>query len=129
MPDNIRSSLERNLNTALASDISPPAVLQHVYEGADVTNFCSFYFSWYSRCTTKVCRKHDLYLVLSEQSIQGTGAPPNEHPFTLYRDGKSVTHHWQMLPYISKDLKTHQDVYHNLCVAFEELFSWIENKV
>lgn len=62
-------------------------------------------------------------------SPQGTDAPADAHPLTLCREGTSVTNHWQMVPYPSKDHRRYPDEYKNLCACLEELFSWVETKV
>lgn len=47
----------------------------------------------------------------------------------MSRVGPSRTNHAQMIPYISRDMKTHQDIYNALKGALADLFAWLEEKV
>jgi hypothetical protein len=47
----------------------------------------------------------------------------------LVRDDVSRTNHAQTLPYPSRDILEHQQVYDNIVEAFEELFQWIDEVV
>ncbi|KAG1807916.1 hypothetical protein EV424DRAFT_1543641 [Suillus variegatus] len=45
----------------------------------------------------------------------------------MARVGVSRTNHTQCLPYASKDILEHQQVYNNVLATFSELFEWLEN--
>lgn len=41
----------------------------------------------------------------------------------------SRTNHTQCLPYASKDILEHQELYNNVQATFSELFEWLEHVV
>ncbi|KAG1898724.1 uncharacterized protein F5891DRAFT_913685, partial [Suillus fuscotomentosus] len=57
----------------------------------------------------------------------GAGARTHIHPHEMARVGVSRTNHTQCLPYASKDILEHQQVYNNVLATFSELFEWLEH--
>jgi hypothetical protein len=61
--------------------------------------------------------------------MQGDDAPNNIHPHYLAREDVSRTNHTQTLPYPSRDILEHSQLYGNILEAFGELFEWIDQVV
>ncbi|KIK35671.1 hypothetical protein CY34DRAFT_95687 [Suillus luteus UH-Slu-Lm8-n1] len=60
-------------------------------------------------------------------STTGAGAPTHIHPHEMTRVDVSRTNHTQCLPYASKDILEHQELYNNVQATFSELFEWLEH--
>ena len=61
--------------------------------------------------------------------LQGNGAPTDVHPHNLRVAGASRTNYSQLLPYPSREMVEHADLYRRLMTNFGDLFEWIENAV
>jgi hypothetical protein len=61
--------------------------------------------------------------------VQGGNAPNDIHPHYLTREDVSRTNHTQTLPYPSRDILEHEQLYGNILQAFGELFEWIDEVV
>ncbi|KAG1845945.1 hypothetical protein C8R48DRAFT_546547, partial [Suillus tomentosus] len=59
-------------------------------------------------------------------STVGDNAPTHIHPYDMVRADVSRTNHMQCLPYPSRDILEHQELYNNILTTFGELFEWIE---
>ncbi|KAG2339465.1 hypothetical protein BDR05DRAFT_891659, partial [Suillus weaverae] len=57
----------------------------------------------------------------------GAGAPTHIHLHEMARVDVSQTNHTQCLPYASKDIIEHQELYNNVQATFSELFEWLEH--
>lgn len=51
------------------------------------------------------------------------------HPKQIVRADNSRTNYAQMLPYVSLDIRKHEDVYHNIGSIFGDMFQWISQQV
>ncbi|KAI9058422.1 hypothetical protein FKP32DRAFT_1680827 [Trametes sanguinea] len=112
LPDYIREALELQLETALGGDDSNPFLRDIQDPKESGQEFSCLHFAFWSRNAT-----------------QGHNVPRDLHPMTLKQSVKSRTNHHQMMPYLSKELILNQEVYNNLCDAFEDLFIWLERKL
>ncbi|KAI0702139.1 hypothetical protein C8Q76DRAFT_597751, partial [Earliella scabrosa] len=75
--------------------------------------FAGLHFSYYSRYSTK-----------------GHDAPPDVHPLYLRRANTTRSNDTQGgPPYLTKECRIHQREYNNLCVALDEVFEWIQNRM
>ncbi|KAG1836799.1 hypothetical protein DFJ58DRAFT_846782 [Suillus subalutaceus] len=59
----------------------------------------------------------------------GDNAPTHIHPHDMARLDVSRTNYSQHLPYPSRDVLQHQQLYRNIQSSFEELFQWIEQVI
>ncbi|KAG2028614.1 hypothetical protein BDR03DRAFT_838341, partial [Suillus americanus] len=104
LPHHIRSLLEVNLLAALGN----PNLLQGMDSSLPSGQpFQAMHLSWYNRhCTS------------------GHDAPPYAQPWLLEKEGIR-TNYSQMIPYISKDLQQHQQIYGTLTRVYTQLFEWV----
>ncbi|KAH9911409.1 uncharacterized protein B0H18DRAFT_850105, partial [Fomitopsis serialis] len=79
--------------------------------GGDQT-FEVLHFSWYNRHCT-----------------QGNTAPSNVPPAMLTRPNGLKINYGQMLPYMSKDMAAHEDIYRSLRNVLGDVFEWLDNKL
>ncbi|KAG1719211.1 hypothetical protein EDD22DRAFT_791784, partial [Suillus occidentalis] len=63
----------------------------------------------------------------SDDAPEGADAPTHIHPHEMARVDVTRTNHTQCLPYASKDILEHQQLYSNVLAAFGELFEWLEH--
>jgi hypothetical protein len=61
--------------------------------------------------------------------LQGDNAPTDVHPHNLRVAGASRTNYSQFLPYPSREMVEHADLYRAMITNFGDLFEWIENVV
>ena len=80
-------------------------VQTHVHSGSFLGNLCQYIFS------------------------QGNGAPDNVQPAMLKRAGCSRTNHHQFIPYMSKDITDHAQVYQLVKKILRDVFDWLAEKV
>ncbi|KAG1738831.1 uncharacterized protein EDB91DRAFT_1248992 [Suillus paluster] len=59
-------------------------------------------------------------------STVGDNAPTHIHPHNMVRVDIGRTNHMQCLPYPSRDILEHQELYNNILTTFGKLFEWIE---
>ncbi|KAJ3015543.1 hypothetical protein NUW54_g1012 [Trametes sanguinea] len=112
LPDYIREALELQLETALGGDDSNRFLCDIQDWKESGQEFSCLHFAFWSRNAT-----------------QGHNVLRDLHPMTLKQSMKSHTNHHQMMPYLSKELILNQEVYNNLCNAFEDPFIWLERKL
>ncbi|KIK46550.1 hypothetical protein CY34DRAFT_75775 [Suillus luteus UH-Slu-Lm8-n1] len=67
------------------------------------------------------------FSIWNRYSTTGADAPTHIHPHEMARVDVSRTNHTQCLPYASKDILEHQQLYSNVLAAFGELFEWLEH--
>ncbi|KAG0693972.1 hypothetical protein DFH29DRAFT_774814, partial [Suillus ampliporus] len=79
-----------------------------------------------SACTSLFGIDTQLWWHDNDIADQGDDAPTHIHPHDMARVDVSRTNHTQCLPYTSKDILEHQQLYSNILAAFGELFEWIE---
>ncbi|KAG2086754.1 uncharacterized protein F5147DRAFT_588409 [Suillus discolor] len=76
---------------------------------------------------TLLCPFQCLHFSLwNRYSTVGDNAPTHIHPYDMVRADVSHTNHMQCLPYPSRDILEHQELYNNILTTFGELFEWIE---
>ncbi|KAG0692427.1 hypothetical protein DFH29DRAFT_768435, partial [Suillus ampliporus] len=66
------------------------------------------------------------FSIWNRYSTVGDDVPTHIHPHDMARVDVSRTNHTQCLPYASKDILEHQQLYSNILAAFGELFEWLE---
>ena len=72
----------------------------------------------------------DLFLEIHVNTfLQGNGAPDNVQPAMLKRAGCSRTNHHQFIPYMSKDITDHAQVYQLVKKILRDVFDWLAEKV
>ena len=54
---------------------------------------------------------------------------PDIHPYHLVREDVTHMNTTQALPYPSRDILEHQQLYSNILDAFSDLFKWIDDAV
>ena len=59
---------------------------------------------------------------------QGIEAPIDVQPWLLEKEGM-CTNHGQIIPYISKDLQDHQQIYGTIARVYADLFEWVRQMV
>ncbi|PIL34484.1 hypothetical protein GSI_03261 [Ganoderma sinense ZZ0214-1] len=111
MPPELRESLEQNIEICLGGTSDKP-VLENIRTPQDMADFITIHFQHYAR-----------------MGLKGTDAPQNVHPWFLERAKASKTNYRQMLPYESREMLDHYEEYDALCVALEQVFSWIDQKL
>ncbi|KAG2121040.1 uncharacterized protein F5147DRAFT_562829 [Suillus discolor] len=78
----------------------------------DVLPFHCAHFTWYNRYTTP-----------------GDNAPTDVHPHNLRVARASCTNYSQFLPYPSREMVEHADLYRGMIANFGDLFEWIKNMI
>jgi hypothetical protein len=59
---------------------------------------------------------------------QGIEAPVDVQPWLLEKEGMR-TNHGQIIPYISKDLQDHRQIYSTIARVYADLFEWVRQMV
>ncbi|KAI1788744.1 fungal-specific transcription factor domain-containing protein [Ganoderma leucocontextum] len=111
MPSDLREPLERNIEMCLGGSSDHP-VLQDIRTPQDMAEFITIHFQHYAR----MCQK-------------GGEAPQHIHPWFLRRAEVSRTNHRQMVAYESREMLDNYEEYDALCLALEQVFTWIERKL
>ncbi|KAH9916068.1 uncharacterized protein B0H18DRAFT_854224, partial [Fomitopsis serialis] len=109
MPNNMRDNPTDRLTACFP--FNPLKTIHTAASGRDIT-FEALHFSWYNRHTT-----------------QGSTAPTDVPPFMLARPNGHRTNYTQMLPYTSKDMAQHEDIYQSLRNVLGDVFEWLDNKI
>ncbi|KAG1877438.1 hypothetical protein F4604DRAFT_1494396, partial [Suillus subluteus] len=115
LPDWIRRNLTSSLLACFDGNKADPPIassLEQVVENIVLSPFQSLHFSLWNRYITS-----------------GGNAPPHIHPQDMVRTDVSRTNYSQCLPYPSRDILQHQQLYCNIQSSFEELFQWIEQVI
>ncbi|EGO04270.1 hypothetical protein SERLA73DRAFT_148853 [Serpula lacrymans var. lacrymans S7.3] len=83
---------------------------QHTYSAVEGEGFTfeALHFSWYNRHCTKA-----------------NDAPNDIPPLMMKRKYASRTNYLQLVPYTSKEIQDHTDIYQRLKTVFADLFEWI----
>ncbi|KAG1856083.1 hypothetical protein F4604DRAFT_1522245, partial [Suillus subluteus] len=108
LPESIRS----NLLSSFLACFDGNEVLHKVAEKVLESPFHCLHFSIWNRYVTK-----------------GDQAPTDIHPHYMSREDVSRTNHAQTLPYQSRDILEHQQLYENILLAFGEVFEWIDEVI
>ncbi|KAG0699446.1 hypothetical protein DFH29DRAFT_1001957 [Suillus ampliporus] len=69
------------------------------------------------------------FSIWNRYATKGDQAPTDIHPHYMSREDVSWTNHSQTLPYQSRDILEHQQLYDNILLAFGELFEWIDDVI
>ncbi|KAG2083089.1 uncharacterized protein F5147DRAFT_660271 [Suillus discolor] len=69
------------------------------------------------------------FSIWNRYATKGDQAPTDIHPHYMSREDVSRTNHSQTLPYQSRDILEHQQLYNNILLAFGELFEWIDDVI
>ncbi|KAH9917782.1 uncharacterized protein B0H18DRAFT_860296, partial [Fomitopsis serialis] len=109
MPNNMRENLTDHLTSCFPFD--PLKAIRTASTAGDIT-FEVLHFSWYNRHCT-----------------QGNSAPTDVPPFMLGRPNGLRINYAQMLPYMSKDMTQHEDIYHSLRNVLGDVFEWLDYKL
>ncbi|KAH9915373.1 uncharacterized protein B0H18DRAFT_1124959 [Fomitopsis serialis] len=109
MPNNMREHLTDRLTACFPFD--PLKTISTASSIGDIT-FEVLHFSWYNRHCT-----------------QGNTAPTDVPPFMLGRPNGLRVNYAQMLPYTSKDMREHEDIYCSLRNVLGDVFEWLDSKL
>ncbi|KAG1837772.1 hypothetical protein F4604DRAFT_1532350, partial [Suillus subluteus] len=115
LPDQICCNLTSSLLARFDGKEADPPIAsssEQVAENILLCPFQSLHFSLWNRYITS-----------------GGDAPPRIHPYDMVRTDVSHTNYSQHLPYPSRDILQHQQLYRNIQSSFEELFQWIEQVI
>ncbi|KAG2051732.1 hypothetical protein BDR06DRAFT_889278, partial [Suillus hirtellus] len=69
------------------------------------------------------------FSIWNHYATKGDQASTDIHPHFMSRDDVSQTNHAQTLPYQSRDILEHQQLYKNILLEFGEVFEWIDEVI
>jgi len=94
--------------------------LEMVADKVLASPFHCLHFSVWNRYVSTV--SGGLSDLIAARNLKCGNAPNNIHPHYLTREDVSCTNHTQTLPYPSRDILEHEQLYGNILQAFGELF-------
>ncbi|KAH9976959.1 hypothetical protein BJV74DRAFT_798638 [Russula compacta] len=111
MPDDMRSSLERNIRNAFGVEGGDSLIETNSSSTPGGHKFPAIHFAYYA-----------------QHAKRGDNAPPNIHPELLRQDGVARPTQFlhQLVPRVSKEVMENKREYKNICKMFSNLFAWIE---
>ena len=128
MPDMLRNNLQERLLACF--DVDPLQDRDSASLSSEEATFEALHFSWYNQhCTNARSLRIFSWKSMSIHFLQRNGAPDNVQPAMLKRAGCSRTNHHQFIPYMSKDITDHAQVYQLVKKILRDVFDWLAEKV
>ncbi|KAF8145356.1 hypothetical protein K438DRAFT_1991879 [Mycena galopus ATCC 62051] len=109
MPDHIKQAL---YDAIILIQAAMPGKFQDVNSMNALFQFLSCHYTWYARFAEN-----------------GSGAPPDEHPFNIRKDHDQKVNHEQRFPHQAKLCRENREEFLMLAQAYENLFEWLRPQV